>query len=136
MASFPFRRAHPNHGHAALCHPDTRRTSSTVRVSRIFWRMPRALSDKLRLFRRAVPMPIRRNRSRGCANGNDFACPSLAAEKERRAAAAPACRGSVRRRRRRRGRCSPHILNSITSLIGIPVVLWVILRNKKVTGSF
>jgi iron complex transport system permease protein len=27
-------------------------------------------------------------------------------------------------------------LNSITSLIGIPVVLWVILRNKKVTGSF
>ncbi len=27
-------------------------------------------------------------------------------------------------------------LNSITSLIGIPVVLWVLLRNKKVTGSF
>jgi iron complex transport system permease protein len=27
-------------------------------------------------------------------------------------------------------------LNSITSLIGIPVVLWVILRKKKVTGSF
>jgi iron complex transport system permease protein len=27
-------------------------------------------------------------------------------------------------------------LNSITSLIGIPVVLWVILRNKKNTGSF
>ena len=27
-------------------------------------------------------------------------------------------------------------LNSITSLIGIPVVLWVILRNKKETGSF
>ncbi len=27
-------------------------------------------------------------------------------------------------------------LNSITSLIGIPVVLWVLLRNKKGTGSF
>jgi iron complex transport system permease protein len=27
-------------------------------------------------------------------------------------------------------------LNSITSLIGIPIVLWVLLRNKKITGSF
>jgi len=27
-------------------------------------------------------------------------------------------------------------LNSITSLIGIPVVLWVLLRNKKVSGTF
>jgi iron complex transport system permease protein len=27
-------------------------------------------------------------------------------------------------------------VNSVTSLIGIPVVIWIILRNKRETGSF
>jgi ABC-type Fe3+-siderophore transport system permease subunit len=27
-------------------------------------------------------------------------------------------------------------LNAVTSLIGIPVVIWVILRSKKYSGSF
>jgi iron complex transport system permease protein len=27
-------------------------------------------------------------------------------------------------------------INSVTSLVGIPVVIWVILRNRKYSGAF